>query len=149
MNEIKRFQMEIEAIPLPQGRPRFVRPTGRAYDPPKSKEYKRLIAQLARKAIVSTDMEPFGVDEPLKLYIWFFLPPFKSTKRVKPTGNRDGDLDNYVKLVMDALNGVIYPDDAQIVSIVAAKQYATEPKTILFIERDKCKDSGKSCTQSK
>lgn len=33
-----------------------------------------------------------------------------------------GDIDNYVKLVMDGLNGVAYPDDNQIVYLEVHKQ---------------------------
>ena len=33
------------------------------------------------------------------------------------------DLDNYIKTVMDALNGVAYDDDSQIVKVIAEKVY--------------------------
>jgi Holliday junction resolvase RusA-like endonuclease len=36
------------------------------------------------------------------------------------------DIDNVTKLVMDALNGVAYADDRQVVEIKAAKWYANE-----------------------
>ena len=35
------------------------------------------------------------------------------------------DLDNLVKAVKDALNGVAYADDSQIVAVVASKQYVS------------------------
>tara|TARA_R100000664_G_C2720751_1_gene114327 strand:- start:138 stop:374 length:237 start_codon:yes stop_codon:yes gene_type:complete len=39
-------------------------------------------------------------------------------------GGGRGDLDNVIKAVNDALNGVLYQDDRQIVSIRARQQYA-------------------------
>ena len=43
------------------------------------------------------------------------------------------DLDNYIKFVFDALNGVFYKDDSQIVHLESEKEYAPEPKTIVRI----------------
>jgi Holliday junction resolvase RusA-like endonuclease len=42
-----------------------------------------------------------------------------------------GDLDNYVKLVLDALNRILYHDDKQIVSLHASKQYSNYNKIII------------------
>lgn len=43
------------------------------------------------------------------------------------------DIDNYIKLVLDALNKVFYKDDSQIHAISATKEYSPEPKTIVRI----------------
>ena len=37
------------------------------------------------------------------------------------------DLDNYIKLVSDAINGVVFADDSQIVAIRASKRYSDVP----------------------
>ena len=36
------------------------------------------------------------------------------------------DLDNYLKLIFDAMNSVVFLDDAQIISIHAAKRFSQE-----------------------
>lgn len=41
------------------------------------------------------------------------------------------DTGNYVKLLEDALEGVLYEDDSLIVSTVAKKIYSLRPRTIL------------------
>jgi Holliday junction resolvase RusA-like endonuclease len=50
---------------------------------------------------------------------------------VFPTGKPD--FDNVLKLVCDALNGIIWADDAQIVTATFAKRYAPEPSTRLVV----------------
>lgn len=41
---------------------------------------------------------------------------------------RKPDIDNYIKLVLDALNGVFFLDDAQVVKIEAQKRYDHLPE---------------------
>lgn len=48
-----------------------------------------------------------------------------------PTGKPD--IDNCFKLIADALNGVIWRDDAQIVSLRVTKRYGRAPCTILRV----------------
>jgi Holliday junction resolvase RusA-like endonuclease len=52
--------------------------------------------------------------------------------REMPTGKPD--VDNSVKLLADALNGVLWKDDAQIVSLSVRKSYAEAPLTVLTAE---------------
>ena len=61
-----------------------------------------------------------------------FLPP-KSTSKKRTALMLDGkelplkkpDIDNIVKVVADALNGVAYHDDTQIIMVVAKKVYSS------------------------
>ena len=46
-----------------------------------------------------------------------------------PTGKPD--IDNVFKLLADALNGILWKDDAQVVSLSIAKLYGREPSTTL------------------
>lgn len=50
---------------------------------------------------------------------------------IKPTGKPD--LDNSMKLICDALNGVVWKDDSQIVAVTLVKRYGERPETILRI----------------
>lgn len=42
-------------------------------------------------------------------------------RKFKPSSRRFGDADNLLKTVLDSCNGVIYVDDAQVISVRACK----------------------------
>ena len=44
------------------------------------------------------------------------------------------DWDNIAKVICDALNGIAWVDDSQIVSGTVAKYYAEESKVLVFIK---------------
>jgi Holliday junction resolvase RusA-like endonuclease len=44
---------------------------------------------------------------------------------------RNNDLDNMLKFVMDALNGIVYVDDSQIVEIISGKYYTHDESRIV------------------
>lgn len=50
---------------------------------------------------------------------------------VMHTAKPDGD--NILKACKDALNGVVYLDDAQVVESGAVKKYATEPSVKIIV----------------
>ena len=50
---------------------------------------------------------------------------------IRPTGKPD--LDNSVKLACDALNGVVWRDDSQLVRVSISKQYGVAPGAILEV----------------
>jgi Holliday junction resolvase RusA-like endonuclease len=52
------------------------------------------------------------------------LEPFSGNVSVKFTvyrARKSGDLDNYAKVMLDALKGILYPDDAAVVEIHALR----------------------------
>jgi len=62
---------------------------------------------------------------PVQLELVFWVPRGKTVKRTWPTSARGGDCDKLVRAVGDALKGVIYEDDSQVVIIEAMKRYET------------------------
>jgi Holliday junction resolvase RusA-like endonuclease len=67
--------------------------------------------------------------DPIELIVAFYFPVFKSWSKAKKISAINGevtqkpDVSNLVKSVEDALNGVVYVDDCQIVRIVAVKHF--------------------------
>jgi crossover junction endodeoxyribonuclease RusA len=64
-------------------------------------------------------------DQPIDMAMVFIMPRPKSVKRPFPTVAPD--LDKLVRGVLDALTGIAYLDDAQVISISAHKIYGTTP----------------------
>lgn len=50
------------------------------------------------------------------------------------------DIDNYVKLILDSANGILFKDDHLVVEIHAKKCYSAIPRTIMDIEPMPAKD---------
>ena len=132
----------VEGSPLGKGRPRF-RNTGKfvqTYTPAKTKAYEEEIRDAAKQAM--------GVSEPLagavKVYVMCAYPMPKSMSKadrakallgdLKPT--KKPDLDNVAKAHLDALNGVIYIDDAQIVRLQVSKVYGEHPCVEVIVMED-------------
>lgn len=74
----------------------------------------------------------FDNGQPLSISIVACFEPIKSTSKkqrefmlqnkVRPT--KKPDIDNIIKAVLDALNGIAYKDDTQVVQVMAQKKYA-------------------------
>ena len=114
--------------PRATGRGRFIR----VYDPPKTAKFKCELKQLARLEMQGKDK----FDSAISVTIKFFRKVQKSVSKKEHARRTQGhvrpivkpDLDNYVKSTLDALNGVIWTDDATIVELNASKWYADDPR---------------------
>lgn len=130
------MQFVVEGEPVPKSRPRFA--NGRAYTPKRTKDYE----QKVREAYTG-DMYPAGI--PLKMLITAYLAIPKSATVKVSDGMRKGhlrpvkrpDADNIAKSITDALNGVAYADDKQIVRLTVAKYYSIWPRVEVEIEEVK------------
>lgn len=82
------------------------------------------------------------IEGPVKLISIFYMPIPKSwsvkkkemakLQKIFPTTKPD--LDNMVKLVKDALNGLIWKDDKQVICSKEAKFYSPRPRTEVMVE---------------
>lgn len=121
----------IDINPVGKQRPKFSRAGGfvRTYTPVKTVTYENQVREAGQKAMGSS--EPLKT--PITAFIHVRLPVPKSYSKQRTKDCLGGfeapakkpDLDNVVKSVTDALNGVCYVDDGQIVNIHATKVYAT------------------------
>lgn len=105
------IELVVYGEPVPAARPRFNR-SGHAYDPLKSRAYKQYVSLEASKQYQG---DLIG-KKPLSVHIAIYRPI------VKP------DTSNYVKLIEDALTGVIWKDDNCIVDLTASKYYSDDPR---------------------
>jgi Holliday junction resolvase RusA-like endonuclease len=123
----------VEGIPVGKGRPKFARRGNfvTAYTPKKTVDYESTVKAAGQSAMGSS--EP--LETPISLYLYVRVPiPASYSKKAKeaclsglqkPT--KKPDLDNILKAISDALNGICYKDDSQIVNIHVSKVYATVP----------------------
>ena len=129
--------------PVAQGRPRITTVGGyaRAYDPTKSKNFKNEIATLAK--YLMTGVEPLEGALTLSVSVYRSIP--KNTSRVKADLMERGvirpivkpDVSNYIKGVEDALNGICWHDDSQIVEYKEpfGKWYSKTPRIVIDINK--------------
>lgn len=125
--------------PVPKARPRVTR-TGHAYTPKKTFDYEKYVRMLAEIYMSECGLKP--IDEAVRLTVSVFLPIPKSWSLSKKKNAEEGvlkpvcrpDLDNLVKSIQDALNGVAYKDDSQIVESVCKKSYSDAPKVEVTVE---------------
>ena len=128
----------IEGEPVAQGRRRFTR-NGHAYDPAKSREYKKQVALAASLSMRGQSLFPKGIPLKCVITIWQKMPK-RFTKKQKELAENEflrptvkPDVDNVAKAITDAMNGIVYVDDAQIVELVCGKYYAEEPKVMVKV----------------
>ena len=136
------FEFEIPGNPKGKGRPRFTR-SGHAYTPESTASYENLVKVCFAQKYHGTQPIPHGV--PVKAHITAFFPIPKSVSKSRAADMERGfllptkppDTDNLAKIVLDALNGLAYHDDAQIVRLTVQKSYSREPRVLVEISEVK------------
>jgi len=100
---VNTYSLTIPGNPIPKARPRIV--NGRAYTPERTAEWEEIVRNTA---MLQWTGRPLG--GPLSILMHFSR---KNRRRC--------DLDNLVKAVLDGLQGVVFADDWQIVTLAASK----------------------------
>jgi Holliday junction resolvase RusA-like endonuclease len=105
----------LPVTPVAKGRPRFSR-NGHAYTPAKTRTFEAEV----RKMLMLFKM-PAPMEGPLWVSMRFIMPTPKRCPRKHPSVRPD--IDNLMKGVKDAANGILWNDDAQICELKAVKLY--------------------------
>lgn len=121
-----------------KGRPRMSRRTGTVYTPVKTRDYEKLVRGCFRLATVGKGWDATANGYQLIATCYFPIPKsWTKAKRLQALKNeihpKKPDLDNILKAVMDALNGLAYTDDSQVFSATITKSYSgmTDGKKII------------------
>ena len=123
-----KFEVRVYGLPVAQGRPRaFKLPSGQiqVYDPAKSRDWKRTV--MAQALVCKPAHLLAGA---LAAEMDFYLPRPKSLPKRVVYPMKKPDASNLLKAVEDALRGIVFADDSQIVTLRATKHYATENATV-------------------
>lgn len=123
--------------PFGKQRPRYTK-FGRAYTPKETVNYESLVKvaymdQIGMDAIISEG------NVYVEINAYFKIPKNTSKKKtesmikgyIRPT--KKPDVDNIAKIILDALNGVAYSDDTQVVEIIVTKSYSETPRVEITI----------------
>jgi Holliday junction resolvase RusA-like endonuclease len=131
------IELIVYGSPIPLKRHRHTH-RGFTYDP--SKADKRVFLENVRNLAPKSPL--YGA---ISMSIEFYIARPKAHYRTGQYSNilKDssptwhisrGDIDNYVKLVLDALNGVFYKDDSQVCILETIKKYSSNPRTVVQIK---------------
>lgn len=110
--------------PVPASRPRVSRWS--TYYPKKYTKFKKEMEALTSELETTLSKKPVSVE----LEFGIMMPKSWSKKKRKELNNtycsNNSDIDNYIKAILDSLNGVVYVDDKQVVELFAKKIYSEE-----------------------
>lgn len=134
-----KFRFMVPGEPVGKGRPRVVRRGGftQTYTPEKTASYENLV-----KLEFQRQGGRMLKDGPVFLSIqaWCGIPKSVSKRKreammgglIRPT--KKPDCDNVAKTIADALNGLAWRDDSQVVSLLVVKRFGEEPGVEVTIE---------------
>jgi Holliday junction resolvase RusA-like endonuclease len=128
--------------PIGKGRPRFAKRGNfvSTYTPQKTKTYEDEIRMMAKAAMGAS--EPLETPVTVAIYIRVGIPAsYSKQKRKDALANierptKKPDIDNIAKCFLDGMNGIVYLDDKQVVSLHITKVYAETPAVEVMVKED-------------
>ena len=131
----RKIEFFVPGAPVGKGRPRAVRRGAGVvmFTPEKTAGYEALVAAAASNAM-RAEAGPLFTG-PLEAVLEMRIPIPASWSKAHKAAALAGtelptskpDIDNVAKAILDACNGVVFRDDAQVVMLVATKAFSDEP----------------------
>lgn len=134
------IHFHVPGQPVGKGRARIGKVNGyaRMFTPAKTVSYESTVALFAAQAMAGRPLLTGPVN--MQMRVDFAIPaswPMKKQRAaeaglilpaVKP------DADNLAKAICDAINGVVWKDDVQVVDLVVKKRYSVQPGVAVRVE---------------
>lgn len=125
-------------IAQPQGSAKAFMPKGARFptvtsDNPQLKGWRQLVAQSASAALDGAGML---LDGPIRIVAAFYLPRPKSLGMKSRAHLTRPDVDKLARAIGDALTGVLWRDDSQVVQLKVTKAYAgvgESPRAVIAV----------------
>ena len=125
------IQFTVPGHPVAQARPRIVRHgkyAGMA-NTPECDNYRAYFRSLA-----SQYRPEKLIDRACRLVVRVFVLKPKSWAKNRVHAETKPDLDNFLKMVMDSLDGIIYDNDSRVVTVIALKELSDRPRVEVEVE---------------
>jgi len=143
--------IELVGDPIPKARHRYFIRHGAicSYDPQEEAKNatRHLLAAKFRDQLnhedrkISIEASNLTRSNVFKVDLYFGLPIPKSATQSERSlllwigeANTKPDVDNLAKFYLDCANGILWPDDKQVVSLTVKKSFTDKPKTVIKIE---------------
>lgn len=134
---MRKIEFFVPGAPVGKGRPRAARRGAGVvmFTPEKTVGYEGLVAATAAAALAGNAPTHQLLDGPLEAVLEMRFPVPASWSKAKRARALAGvewhtskpDADNVAKAVLDACNGVVFRDDAQVVMLTATKLFSEMP----------------------
>ncbi|CAM4092662.1 RusA family crossover junction endodeoxyribonuclease [Bordetella tumbae] len=140
------IEFVIPGVPQGKGRPRAAMRGKhiRLYTPEKTATYESTVSLAGYKAMAGRA----PIEGPVMAMLTIKLPiPASWSKRKQAAAlagtelpTKKPDADNVIKAIFDAMNGVVWVDDTQVVDMVVRKRYALVPGVVVRISTVQAQD---------
>lgn len=132
------YEFEMQGEIVGKARPRMNTRTGRAYTPTNTKMYEYALRQWFIREYPY--FKPIETRVKVTIIAYFDIPKSTSKKKeaemllenISPT--KKPDIDNIIKIILDAMNKFAFKDDTQVTKLEIEKKYAESPKIYVKIE---------------
>ena len=132
---MRKIEFFVPGAPVGKGRPRAARRGAGVvmFTPEKTADYEALVSATASNAMRAEAGPLFTGPLEAVLEMRFPVPAsWSKAKRARALAGVEWhtskpDADNVAKAILDACNGVVFRDDAQVVVLIATKAFSEEP----------------------
>lgn len=143
-SQIDELRFTVMGEPVGKGRARSVTRNSKArgtfiahVTPQKTVEYEGAVAAAARQAMGYLPVFAGPVMLELRIYMGVAASCSKKRRELALAGEilptKKPDADNVLKAIKDAMNGIVYADDAQVTDVHMRKRFAEQPRVDVII----------------